>query len=63
LAATSTYGQEVSSRDVASHTPRAETMERVLGLLDEQHGGPVGWLSEHGFGRDDQDALRARLRA
>jgi protein tyrosine/serine phosphatase len=62
LAATSTYGQDVTSRDLASHTPRAETMERVLALLDERHGGPVGWLDAHGFGPDDQAALRARLR-
>jgi hypothetical protein len=49
-------------RDVASHTPRAETMERVLALLDERHGGPVGWLEAHGFGAEEQTALRARLR-
>ena len=63
LAATSTYGQDVTSRDLATHTPRAETMERVLALLDERHGGPLGWLDEHGFGGDDQGALRSRLRA
>ena len=46
-------------RDVASHTPRAETMDRVLALLDERCGGPVGWLTAHGFGADEQAALRA----
>jgi hypothetical protein len=49
-------------RDVASHTPRAETMDRVLTLLDERHGGATGWLEAHGFGADEQAALRARLR-
>jgi protein tyrosine/serine phosphatase len=62
LAATDTYGQDVTSRDIASHTPRAETMERVLTLLDERHGGPLGWLTAHGFGPEEQAALRARLR-
>jgi protein-tyrosine phosphatase len=50
-------------RDVASHTPRAETMRRVLELLDERHGGPQGWLTAHGFGPEEQAALRARLRS
>jgi protein tyrosine/serine phosphatase len=62
LAASSTYAEDMERRDVASHTPRAETMERVLALLDERHGGPAGWLREHGFTDDEQGALRARLR-
>ena len=62
LAATPTYAEDMERRDVATHTPRAETMDRVLTLLDERHGGPVGWLEAHGFGAADQAALRARLR-
>ncbi|MFP5370887.1 MAG: tyrosine-protein phosphatase [Actinomycetes bacterium] len=62
LAASSTYAADMESRDVASHTPRAETMDRVLTLLDERHGGAAGWLEAHGFGTDEQAALRARLR-
>ncbi|WP_040338732.1 tyrosine-protein phosphatase [Candidatus Blastococcus massiliensis] len=62
LAATSTYGGDMAGRDPATHTPRRETMDRVLALLDERYGGPIGWLTEHGFGRDEQAALRARLR-
>jgi protein tyrosine/serine phosphatase len=62
LAASPTYAEDMTTRGVASHTPRAETMRRVLELLDARHGGPVGWLTEHGFGPDDQAALRARLR-
>ena len=38
-------------------------MQRVLDVLDERHGGPLGWLEEHGFGADDASALRARLAA
>ncbi|RBY97046.1 protein-tyrosine-phosphatase [Blastococcus sp. TF02-8] len=62
LAASPTYADDMVSRDVASHTPRAETMDRVLTLLDERFGGPLGWLTAHGFGPDEQAALRARLR-
>jgi len=62
LAASPTYTEDMTNRDVASHTPRAESMRRVLALLDERWGGPVGWLEEHGFGPEEQAALRARLR-
>jgi protein-tyrosine phosphatase len=63
LAASPTYAEDMVRRDVASHTPRAETMRRVLELLDERHGGPQGWLTAHGFGPEEQAALRARLRS
>jgi protein-tyrosine phosphatase len=62
LARSATYADDMDRRDLARHTPRAETMERVLALLDERHGGPAGWLAAHGFGPDEQLALRARLR-
>ena len=62
LAASPTYTDDMERRDVASHTPRAETMDRVLTLLDERFGGATGWLRQHGFGDDEQAALRARLR-
>ncbi len=62
LRASPTYAEDMERRDVASHTPRAETMDRVLTLLDERHGGATGWLEAHGFGAEEQAALRARLR-
>jgi protein-tyrosine phosphatase len=62
LAASPTYAEDMDRRDVASHTPRADTMDRVLTLLDERFGGPTGWLEAHGFGPDEQAVLRARLR-
>jgi protein-tyrosine phosphatase len=62
LAASPTYADDMETRDVASHTPRAETMDRVLTLLDERYGGATGWLDAHGFGAEEQAALRARLR-
>jgi protein-tyrosine phosphatase len=63
LAASPTYAEDMDQRDIASHTPRAETMDRVLTLLDERFGGPVGWLEAHGFGADERAALKARLRS
>jgi protein-tyrosine phosphatase len=62
LAASPTYAEDMERRDIASHTPRADTMARVLDLLDERHDGPIGWLDTHGFGEPDRAALRARLR-
>jgi protein-tyrosine phosphatase len=62
LAASPTYAEDMEQHDVARHTPRPETMERVLSLLDERHGGPLGWLTAHGFGAEEQAALRSRLR-
>ncbi|MGZ4623237.1 MAG: tyrosine-protein phosphatase [Blastococcus sp.] len=62
LAASPTYAEDMERRDVASHTPRAETMDRVLTLLDERFDGAVGWLETHGFGADERAALRSRLR-
>jgi protein tyrosine/serine phosphatase len=62
LAASPTYAEDMEQRDVASHTPRAETMDRVLTLLDERFGGAIGWLDAHGFGAAERAALRSRLR-
>jgi protein-tyrosine phosphatase len=62
LRATPTYGGDTAQRNTADHAPRRETMDRVLELLDERYGGPLGWLETHGFGADEQAALRARLR-
>ena len=62
LAASPTYAEDMIRRDVDSHTPRAETMRRVLELLDERFGGPLGWLADHGFDGAEQQRLRARLR-
>jgi protein-tyrosine phosphatase len=62
LASSPTYAEDMERRDVATHTPRAETMHRFLTALDERHGGTLGWLGARGFGAEDQAALRARMR-
>jgi protein-tyrosine phosphatase len=62
LAASPTYAEDMARRDIASHTPRAETMRRVLEVVDERFGGPAAWLEAHGFDAEHQRRLRARLR-
>jgi len=63
LKASPTYADDLDGSPDEAHVPRAASMERVLDVLDERHGGPLGWLDEHGFGADDAAALRARLAA
>jgi protein-tyrosine phosphatase len=61
LLASPTYAADLDERPMNAHAPRAETMERVLDLLDERDGGPLGWLDRAGFDADDAAALRERL--
>jgi hypothetical protein len=53
-----TYAPDLEGVSDESRKPRAEFIERVLEVLDERDGGPIGWLRSHGF---DPSALRARL--
>lgn len=61
LRASPTYAADLDTRPPDSHRPRAATMERFLAVVDEQHGGPLGWLARHGWSTDDSTALRTRL--
>jgi protein-tyrosine phosphatase len=61
LRASPTYAGDLDGRPDDSHRPRAETMVRVLDILDARHGGARGWLEAHGFGAAEQAALRERL--
>lgn len=63
LRASPTYAPDLEATTPDQHRPRPRTMERLLELLDERHGGPAGWLREHGFGAAEQQALRTRLTA
>jgi protein tyrosine/serine phosphatase len=56
LASSPTYAADIHVEQTDRHRPRAETMERVLELLDVP-----AWLAGHGFDAADADALRARL--
>jgi protein tyrosine/serine phosphatase len=61
LRSSPTYAPDLDGSPASAHMPRAEAMERVLDVLDERHGGPLGWLEEAGFAADDAARLRARL--
>ncbi len=37
-------------------------MTAFLEQVHLRHGGVTKWLADHGFGRDDLDLLRAKLR-
>lgn len=63
LVASPTYAAELEGSPADAHRPRPETMDRVLDVLEERHGGPLGWLEEAGFGDDDVALLRERLSA
>lgn len=58
LRASETYRADLEPYTDDSRKPRADVLERVLAVLDERHGGPLGWLAEQGF---DPAPLRARL--
>ena len=56
------YAADLEGRDPASHLPRAVAFERFLDEVDSRHGGPLAWLTTHGFGAVEQASLGARLR-
>ena len=63
LRSSSTYADDINSRPnaVEDDKPRAQTMVAFLEQLDARYGGVLQWLSEHGFGPGDVEALRAKL--
>lgn len=62
LVASPTYNAELSKWNASDHAPQPGAMERIMEILETEHGGVAGWLEEHGFGPDEQAALRTRLR-
>jgi hypothetical protein len=61
LRTSTTYAADLDSRPADSHLPHAHTMEKFLATVDEHYGGPLGWLTQHGWTDADTAALRARL--
>jgi protein-tyrosine phosphatase len=61
LRSSPTYAGDVDNIPAHEHDPRPEIMERFLARLDEDHGGPLGWLSSHGFTEADLQRLRDKL--
>ncbi|MFG1707907.1 tyrosine-protein phosphatase [Nonomuraea sp. M3C6] len=62
LRGSATYRGDLDSRPADDHMPRARYIEQFLGVLDDRFGGPLGWLSQHGWTETDTTAMRARLR-
>jgi protein-tyrosine phosphatase len=61
LRSSPTYADDVDNVPAHEHDPRPEIMERFLARLDADHGGPLGWLSSHGFTEADFERLRRKL--
>lgn len=61
LGATETYRTQVRVEDPRSHAPRPGTLERVLELIEEVHGGVEAYVRRHGLTDADLAALRAKL--
>jgi protein-tyrosine phosphatase len=62
LLSSSTYRAELEGSDPQQHAPVSGTMERLLQIVDDLHGGSAAWLSTQGLGDCDLERLRQRLR-
>jgi len=61
LRASPTYAEDIDRLPADEHRPRAVTMDRLLARLEEDHGGVLGWLAQHGFDAQDVKRLRDKL--
>jgi protein-tyrosine phosphatase len=61
LRSSPTYAADIDNIPAHEHDPRPEIMTMFLAHLDEDYGGPLAWLAEHGFDEHDVDRLRAKL--
>jgi protein-tyrosine phosphatase len=62
LAARPAYADGLRGRPMEHHATRPETMQRILTVLQERHGGAAGWLRDQGWSEDQVQELRSRLR-
>ena len=63
LLRSSLYRDELEGNDSRRHAPVPGTIERVLELVDERHGGSVAWLLANGLDESELQLLRRRLRS
>ncbi|TDV53791.1 tyrosine-protein phosphatase [Actinophytocola oryzae] len=61
LRSSPTYAKDIDNVPAHEHDPRPEIMSRFLARLDEEHGGVLAWLADHGFTTSDVDRLKAKL--
>ena len=57
------YAEVLRDQPMSHHVPKPETMQRILTVLREQHGGAAGWLRANGWTHAAVTLLRDRLRA
>jgi protein tyrosine/serine phosphatase len=60
LVASPTYAEDMKARPLRDMVPHAHSMRHFFDRLDEV-GGAESWLTEHGFGPEEQAALREKL--
>jgi protein-tyrosine phosphatase len=61
LLASPLYRDELEGHDAGRHAPLPGTIERVLELVDERHGGSAAWLLANGLDESELKRLRRRL--
>lgn len=61
LRSSDTYRHELEGHDPQRHAPVPGTIERVLELVDAEHGSAAAWLLANGLSEDELSLLRERL--
>jgi protein-tyrosine phosphatase len=61
LANSETYRRDIAGSDPGRYAPLPDTIQRVLELVSERHGGARDWMAVHGLDDDDLTLLRTRL--
>lgn len=61
LCSSDTYRQELEGHDPQRHAPVPGTIERVLEIVEAQHGSAAGWLLANGLTEAELGLLRERL--
>ncbi|HEX3618681.1 MAG TPA: tyrosine-protein phosphatase [Solirubrobacteraceae bacterium] len=61
LCSSETYRAQLEGHDPYEHAPVPGTIERVLELIDAQHGSAAEWLLANGLGDTDLALLRERV--
>ena len=63
LCSSETYRAELEGHDPQRHAPVPGTIERVLQIVDAEHGGAADWLVANGLDERDLELLRRRVAA
>jgi hypothetical protein len=61
LCSSDTYRDELEGHDPQRHAPVPGTIERVLEIVEDQHGVAADWLLANGLTERDLELLRERL--